>query len=197
MNHPDVTALVLAGGRGQRMGGTDKGLIELSGKPMIEHILERLEPQCDHIIINANRNVDRYAVYGHPVLRDSLGDYQGPLAGFSTGLKHAKTPFIMTLPCDAPDLPADLVERMLTVMNGQQADITVAHDGERMQPVYALIKTALHENLDQFLASGDRKIDRWYAMNNTVTVDFSDMWDIFRNVNTPEQINAMSDIGQT
>ncbi|HEY5734551.1 MAG TPA: molybdenum cofactor guanylyltransferase MobA [Gammaproteobacteria bacterium] len=197
MNHPDVTALVLAGGRGQRMGGTDKGLIELSGKPMIEHILERLEPQCDHIIINANRNVDRYAVYGHPVLRDSLGDYQGPLAGFSTGLKHAKTPFIMTLPCDAPDLPADLVERMLTVMNGQQADITVAHDGERMQPVYALIKTALHENLDQFLASGDRKIDRWYAMNNTVTVDFSDMRDIFRNVNTPEQINAMSDIGQT
>ena len=195
MNHPDVTALVLAGGRGQRMGGTDKGLIELSGKPMIEHILERLEPQCDHIIINANRNVDRYAVYGHPVLRDSLGDYQGPLAGFSTGLKHAKTPFIMTLPCDAPDLPADLVERMLTVMNGQQADITVAHDGERMQPVYALIKTALHENLDQFLASGDRKIDRWYAMNNTVTVDFSDMRDIFRNVNTPEQINAMSDIG--
>ena len=197
MNHPDVTALVLAGGRGQRMGGTDKGLIELSGKPMIEHILERLEPQCDHIIINANRNVDRYVVYGHPVLRDSLGDYQGPLAGFSTGLKHAKTPFIMTLPCDAPDLPADLVERMLTVMNGQQADITVAHDGERMQPVYALIKTALHENLDQFLASGDRKIDRWYAMNNTVTVDFSDMRDIFRNVNTPEQINAMSDIGQT
>ena len=197
MNHPDVTALVLAGGRGQRMGGTDKGLIELSGKPMIEHILERLEPQCDHIIINANRNVDRYAVYGHPALRDSLGDYQGPLAGFSTGLKHAKTPFIMTLPCDAPDLPADLVERMLTVMNGQQADITVAHDGERMQPVYALIKTALHENLDQFLASGDRKIDRWYAMNNTVTVDFSDMRDIFRNVNTPEQINAMSDIGQT
>ena len=197
MSHPDVTALVLAGGRGQRMGGTDKGLIELSGKPMIEHILERLEPQCDHIIINANRNVDRYAVYGHPVLRDSLGDYQGPLAGFSTGLKHAKTPFIVTLPCDAPDLPADLVERMLTVMNERQADITVAHDGERMQPVYALIKTALHENLDQFLASGDRKIDRWYALNNTVTVDFSDVRDIFRNINTPEQINAMSDIGQT
>ena len=100
MNNPDVTALVLAGGRGQRMGGTDKGLIELSGKPMIEHILERLEPQCDHIIINANRNVDRYASYGHPVLRDSLGDYQGPLAGFSTGLRHAKTPFIMTLPLE-------------------------------------------------------------------------------------------------
>lgn len=197
MNHPDVTALVLAGGRGQRMGGTDKGLIELSGKPMIEHILERLEPQCDHIIINANRNVDRYAVYGHPVLRDSLGDYQGPLAGFSTGLKHAKTPFIMTLPCDAPDLPADLVERMLTTMNERQADIAVAHDGERMQPVYALIRTALHENLDQFLASGDRKIDRWYALNNTVTVDFSDVRDIFRNVNTPEQINEMSGNGQT
>jgi molybdenum cofactor guanylyltransferase len=192
MSHPDVTALVLAGGRGQRMGGTDKGLIELSGKPMIEHILERLEPQCDHIIINANRNVDRYAVYGHPVLRDSLGDYQGPLAGFSTGLKHAKTPFIMTLPCDAPDLPADLVERMLTTMNERQADIAVAHDGERMQPVYALIKTALHENLDQFLASGDRKIDRWYALNNTVTVDFSDVRDIFRNVNTPEQVKAIS-----
>jgi molybdenum cofactor guanylyltransferase len=197
MSHPDVTALVLAGGRGQRMGGTDKGLIELSGKPMIEHILERLEPQCDHIIINANRNVDRYAVYGHPVLRDSLGDYQGPLAGFSTGLKHAKTPFIMTLPCDAPDLPADLVERMLTTMNERQADIAVAHDGERMQPVYALIKTALHENLDQFLASGDRKIDRWYALNNTVTVDFSDVRDIFRNVNTPEQVKAISGNRQT
>ena len=179
MINQEVTALVLAGGRGRRMGGADKGLIELQGKPIIEHILEALEPQCDHIIINANRNIDRYAVYGHPVLADSLDDYQGPLAGFATGMKHAKTKYVITLPCDAPDLPHDLVRRMMQTLNDQKAEIAVAHDGERMQPVYALIRTSLLNNLDSFLQSGDRKIDRWYAQNNTVTVDFSDVPHIF------------------
>lgn len=175
------------------MGGADKGLIELHGKPIIEYILEVIEPQCDHIIINANRNIDRYAVYGHPVLTDSLDDYQGPLAGFAIGLKHAKTPYIITLPCDAPDLPQDLVHRMMNSLNDHQADIAVAHDGERMQPVYALIRTSLLQSLDTFLQSGDRKIDRWYAQNNMVNVDFSDVPHIFNNINTPEQQAEISD----
>jgi molybdenum cofactor guanylyltransferase len=193
----EVTALVLAGGRGRRMGGADKGLIELSGTPIIEHILGRLEPQCDHIIINANRNIDRYSMYGHPVLTDSLADYQGPLAGFAVGLMHAKTPYVITLPCDAPDLPKDFVQRMAKTMNDKQADIAVAHDGARMQPVYALIKTKLLDNLEQFLQRGDRKIDLWYAQNNTANVDFSDVTQLFDNVNTPEQQTVLSDKSTT
>lgn len=189
----EVTALVLAGGRGRRMGGVDKGLIELRGTPIIERILDVLEPQCDHVIINANRNIDQYSVYGHPVLTDSLADYQGPLAGFAVGMKHAKTPYIVTLPCDAPELPADYVERMVKTLSDKQADIAVAHDGKRLQPVYALIKTRLLDNLNQFLERGDRKIDIWYAQNNTTNVDFSDVHDMFNNINTPEQQAQMSD----
>lgn len=182
-----VTAVILTGGRGRRMGGQDKGLILFNGHPIIEQILKAIEPQACGIIINANRNQETYANYGHPVISDELEDYQGPLAGFSAALKAAPTPLIAVLPCDGPHIPDDLVGRLIEAMNNEDADIAVAHDGERMQPVYALIRKALLSSLLDFLASGDRKIDRWYAQHKTALADFSDMPDVFHNINTPEQ----------
>ncbi len=190
-NKPTVTAVILAGGRGRRMGGLDKGLIEFDNKPIIEHIISAIAPQCDDVIINANRNIELYSKYGYPVLTDSLDNFQGPLAGFSTALSHINTPLLLTLPCDAPDLPKDLTNRMLNTMMKEDSDITVAHDGERLQPVYALIKTSLAENLHEFLLSGNRKIDLWYAANKTSHVDFSDVSQLFQNINTPEQQQRM------
>ncbi|TNF97609.1 MAG: molybdenum cofactor guanylyltransferase [Gammaproteobacteria bacterium] len=191
MDKQNVTAVILAGGRGRRMGGLDKGLIDFAGKPMIEHILAAITPQCDAVIINANRNVERYIAYDHPVLTDELNDYQGPLAGFAIALEHATTPLIVTVPCDAPVIPNDLVNRLFSTMQSSNADIAVAHDGDRLQPVYALIKKELTTSLKEFLDSGDRKIDRWYALNRTVYADFSDIPQIFQNINTPEQQNLL------
>jgi len=194
MDMPNITAVILAGGRGRRMGGLDKGLIDLAGKPMIEHILTAIAPQCETIIINANRHIERYAEYGYPVLKDELDDFQGPLAGFATALEHATTPLVLTLPCDAPFVPNDLVQRMALAMQQAESDITVTHDGDRLQPVYALIKTSLTTNLKEFLAKGERKIDRWYALNNTTQVNFSDVRKMFDNINTPEQQQTMKHI---
>lgn len=185
-NSDDVAVVILAGGQGRRMGGQDKGLLEFNGKPLIEHILGNVSAQCRTIYINANRNIDRYAHYGRPVLSDELGDFQGPLAGFSTALAHVPTPLVQTLPCDCPFLPNDLITRMLESLNTSHSDIAVAHDGQRLQPVYALIKTDLKQSLKDFLNSGDRKIDRWFAHNKMVNVDFSDARQLFENLNSPE-----------
>ncbi len=197
MSTSSVTTIILAGGRGRRMGGLDKGLINFSGKPIIEYILTAISPQCEAIIINANRHINLYKKYGHPVLTDELNDFQGPLAGFSIGLEQVTTDLVLTLPCDAPFVPHDMVQRMLTAMQKTKADIAVAHDGDRIQPVYALIKTQLAANLKTFLLSGERKIDRWYAENNTTLVDFSDVQHIFQNINTPEQQEAMQQVEHT
>jgi len=191
MGKTHITAVILAGGRGKRMGGQDKGLLEFSDKPMIEHILAAISPQCSEIFINANRNIEHYKKYNHRVLTDDLNDFQGPLAGFIVALEQASTPLLITLPCDAPQLPDDLVKRMMSVMQEADADIAVAHDGVRLQPVYALIKTGLADDLKKFLSGGERKIDRWYALNNTVQVDFSDTRQLFQNINTPEQQQEM------
>lgn len=182
-----ITALILAGGRGSRMGGQDKGLTPLLGKPMIEYILEQIVPQVDHVVINANRNLDEYQRYGHPVISDSLNDYQGPLAGFAAGLENSPTELMITLPCDGPTLPHRLVSKLHEAMQSENADIAVAHDGERLQPVYALMKRSLLPSLHEFLANGDRKIDLWYPKHRMVTADFSDVAKAFNNVNTPQQ----------
>jgi len=165
MNHTDVTIIILCGGRGQRMGGLDKGLINFCGKPLIEHILDAIKPQCKTIIINANRHIEQYSKYGYPVLADDLNDFQGPLAGFSIAMEHATTPFIMTLPCDAPLIPKDMVTRFIQTMQQADSDIVVAHDGERIQPVYALIKTSPHDNLTNFPQKGEQKTAQWLTSN--------------------------------
>jgi molybdenum cofactor guanylyltransferase len=182
-----ITGVILAGGRGRRMGGNDKGLVEFAGRPLIEHVIEVLSPQVGALMINANRNQDTYAAYGYPVIRDELDDYQGPLAGFYSAMQAAATDYILTVPCDGPLLSSELVPRLTRALSNNEAEIAVAHDGKRMQPVYALLPTRLRNNLKEFLESGDRKIDRWYAWHTVALADCADMPDMFRNINTPAE----------
>ena len=187
----DITAVILAGGRGRRMGGQDKGLIEINGRALVAVLIDRLSQQVSSILINANRNRDRYQAFGYPVVSDQLDDYQGPLAGFACAMDTADTDFILTLPCDGPSLASDYVARFITSQQRSGAAICVADDGERLQPVHALIKVDLLTSLNAFLDSGDRKIDRWYAMHDFVKTDFSDCADMFRNINTPSDQQSM------
>lgn len=182
-----ITALVLAGGRGRRMGGRDKGLVELRGRPLVAHVIDAIAPQVEAVLINANRNGQRYGAFGWPVVADALTDYQGPLAGFAAGMAASRTPLLLTLPCDGPMVAPDLAKRLADALEKAGADIAVAHDGTRMQPVYALLHCALLPSLEDFLAAGDRKIDLWYERHHTVKVDFSDFPEQFTNVNTPEE----------
>ena len=182
----DITAVILAGGQGRRMGGQDKGLLDFDGRLMIEILIEALHNQPLDIVINANRNQSTYQSYGYPVISDDLKDFQGPLAGFASAMAVVKTNYILTLPCDSPVLADNFVERFIETHNREQASVCVAHDGERLQPVYALIDTALLDDLQRFLQSGERKIDRWYALHAYATVDFSDAATMFENINTPE-----------
>jgi molybdenum cofactor guanylyltransferase len=184
---PNITAVILAGGRGSRMGGADKGLVELNGRPLIEHVIAAIASQVGAVVINANRNLARYGALGYPVIADSMGDYQGPLAGFLAAMTVVKTDDIVTVPCDGPLLSDDLVARLLHAREQENADIAVAHDGRRLQPVYALIPVRLHQSLQRYLDGGDRKIDLWYTQHRVAHADFSDLPSTFVNVNTPEE----------
>lgn len=187
ISRSDITAVILAGGRGRRMGGQDKGLLELNGKPLIEHVLAVLDPQVGQVLINANRNQDRYRILGHPVIEDDRSGFQGPLAGFAAALSASATPYVLLLPCDAPWLSGDYATRMVAALVAGCSDIAIAHDGTRLQPVHALISCALTPDLNRFLDQGGRKIDRWYARQRTTLADFSHCPDAFCNLNTPEQ----------
>jgi len=186
-----VTGVILAGGEARRMGGQDKGLITVAGRPMIEYILDAVSPQVEALVINANRSLDDYAHYGYPVIADEFEGFNGPLAGMASCMRIAATDCIATVPCDSPWIPADLVERLYRPLLDERADICVAHNGERMQPVFSIIRCKLLDSLLAYLDSGERKIDRWYAQHNRVTADFSDRPDTFINVNTPEDIDKI------
>ncbi|MGW8227877.1 MAG: molybdenum cofactor guanylyltransferase MobA [Gammaproteobacteria bacterium] len=186
INSHQISAVILAGGMGRRMGGMDKGQLIFNGRPLIEYVLKAIEPQVKTILINANRHQTEYARYGYPVVPDELQGYQGPLAGFASGMRAASTPYVVTLPCDGPFSAPDLVARLATALQNMHADLAVAHDGVRLQPVYALLPTKLLVSLEEFLASGERKIDRWYAQHNMAFADFSDAAETFRNINTPQ-----------
>jgi len=187
MSRQDITGVVLAGGRATRWDGRDKGLIKVSGRPMISHVLDALQPQVEQVIINANRNLDEYRAFGFPVVADSSGDFLGPLAGIASGLAAARTDWVAIVPCDSPLLAVDCVERLASAReDDERTGIAVAYDGERIQPVFALIRRGLVEDLDTFLESGGRKIDQWYARQRMQLVDFSDRPDNFLNVNRPE-----------
>lgn len=186
-----ITGVVLSGGQARRMGGKDKGLVTLGGRPMIEYTLAALRPQVGALLINANRNQDRYAAYGVPVVADRQDGYHGPLAGMASAMAAAPTPYIVSVPCDCPRLPHVLVERLAAALAQEESDIAVAHDGERMQPVFALMGTNLYADLDSWLAAGERKIDRWYARHRVAVADFSDLPETFENVNTPEERDTL------
>ena len=184
MSKEDVTGVILAGGRAQRMGGIDKGLVELQGKPMIAHVVEKLRPQVDQIVINANRNLDDYRRWSQTVVKDKVGEYDGPLAGMASGLEVAHTKYVLTCPCDSPLLASDLAQRMYSHSTTEQAEVAVASDGVRLHPVFLLIRQTLLPSILAFLAAGERKIDKWFAQHATIIVDFSDKPETFLNVNT-------------
>ncbi len=192
IKYENVTGIILAGGKARRMGGHDKGLIEINGQAMITYVIKILEPQVAKVLINANRNKKKYEKFGYPVFSDHLADFQGPLAGFSAAMEIVTTDYICTCPCDGPLIPDDLVARLYAGIRNQAAEICVAHDGNRIQPVYALINCNLNTSLKKYLANGGRKIDDWYAQHKLAQVDFSDNKDSFVNVNTPEDHSALS-----
>lgn len=194
MPGPTLTGLVLAGGQGRRMGGLDKGLIEIAGRPMIEHVLDALRPQVGTLLINANRNLERYAHYGCRVLSDSQAGYLGPLAGVASALAVVETDLLLTAPCDSPLLAPDLAACLGLALERQQADLAVAHDGERQQPVFLLLRRSLGADLDEYLAGGGRKIDQWLARHRLAEADLSHRRDSFINVNDPgerQRVEAM------
>ena len=190
----DITGLVLAGGRGSRMGGVDKGLQPHAGATLAQHALQRLAPQVGPLLINANRHADVYAAMGVPVCADALPDYAGPLAGFMAGLVKCETPYLVTVPCDSPLFPVDLVERLAQSLVEADADIAMAatlEDGvQQVQPVFCLLKASLRDSLVAFTQSGQRKIDRWTAMHRCVEVSFDDAHAFF-NANTIDELQQL------
>jgi molybdopterin-guanine dinucleotide biosynthesis protein A len=184
-----VTGIILAGGQGSRMGGVDKGLQAFRGKPMVAHVIERLAPQVDEIIINANRNVEAYSGFGYRVLPDSITGFAGPLAGFERGLAHARGGLVATVPCDSPLLPGDLVARLRPGVEEGGFDLAVAKTGDQAHPVFCLMRRSVHASLREFLGSGQRKIDRWYASLKVVEVPFDDEPQAFMNINTRSELN--------
>lgn len=183
----DITGLVLAGGLARRMGGIDKGLVAVGGKPMVEHALAALRPQVGRLMINANRNLDTYAGYGVPVVTDTIEGFQGPLAGIFSGLSAATTPYLLTVPCDSPLLAPDLAARMFLALETARAELAVAHDGRRQQPVFLLLRRELAPDLQAYLGGGDRKIDLWFARHKVAEADLSHRPETFVNVNDEEE----------
>jgi len=190
---PSITGVILAGGRAQRMGGNDKGLVAFNHKPLISYAIKALSTQVDQLIINANRNIDRYQTFGYPVIEDSITGFCGPLAGMLSAMQTVKSDYILTAPCDSPRISPQLRQRMMETLLLEQADIAVAHDGERLQPVFCLIPTQLKDDLAAFLDKGDRKIDLWLARHKLAMVNFSDQPDTFVNFNHPEDLSITAD----
>ncbi|ENO89390.1 molybdenum cofactor guanylyltransferase MobA [Thauera linaloolentis] len=183
-----ITGVLLAGGQGSRMGGIDKGLAELAGRPMAAHALERLAPQVDELIVNANQNLDTWRAFGHPVFSDDIGGFAGPLAGLHAALLRARHPLVATVPCDSPFLPADLVERLANALHATAAQLAVARTFEQAHPVFCLCRRELAGHLGSFLAGGGRGVARWYGTLNVVEVSFDDEAAAFRNINTRAEL---------
>ena len=185
-----VTGVVLAGGLGRRMGGVDKGLVAFRGRPMVQHVIERLAPQVDEILINANRSTGQYAAFGYRVIADAIEGFAGPLAGLERGLAEARHELVATAPCDSPFLPAELIDRLLAAMTDASADLAVARTGDQPHPVFCLCKRSLHAHLRAYLGAGGRKIDAWYATLAVIEVAFDDQASAFSNINTLEELSA-------
>jgi len=180
-----VTGIILAGGLARRMGGVDKGLVPINDRPMIAWVIDALRVQVADVVINANRNHDKYRKFGCAVIDDGDREFRGPLAGFASGMQAAKTPWIVVVPCDSPLICGDLVQRLHAALANKEAQIAVAHDGERLQPVFAMLHRDLLADLVGYLGGGGRKIDHWYEKHGYAIADFSDSIDTFSNVNAP------------
>lgn len=185
-----ITGVVLAGGQGRRMGGVDKGLKILRGKPMVQWVIERFAPQVDEVLINANQNLEAYAAHGHRVIPDAIGGFAGPLAGLHRALSEARHDLVATVPCDSPFLPADLVSRLRSALDAHGAQLAVARTGDQPHPVFCLCRKSVLPGLGAFLESGGRKIDAWYAALKVSEVAFDDEPDAFSNINTEAELRG-------
>ncbi len=171
------------------MGGVDKGLVHLAGKPLVQWVVDRVSPQVSQMMINANRNTDKYAEIARPVVGDAMQGNLGPLAGLYTALDHfrGQVDSVFMCPCDSPFVPLNIVNRMHDAQTARGATISVASDGQRLQPVFLLVKSTAMESLEQFLHSGERKIDQWFESETVAEVNFSDCPDAFLNINTEDE----------
>ena len=196
LDHAQISGLVLAGGQGSRLGGIDKGLQAFEGLPLAQHALQRLAPQVGCLMISANRNLDVYQRMGAPVWPDSpsVAGYEGPLAGFLTGLAHCETPYLVTVPCDSPRFPADLVQRLWQALQDEAADLAIAATRRgsetQLEPVFCLMKRELQGSLQRYLQSGQRKIERWTAEHRRAEFVFDDATAFF-NINTPDELTRL------
>lgn len=186
-----ITGIILSGGLGRRMQGQDKGLIKYGDKAMIEHVLERIAPQVDALIISANRNFEAYTASGLPVVADERTDYAGPLAGIEAALQKVRTPLALVVPCDTPQLPPDLAERLLAALEQDQADIAIPDDGDRQQPLFCLMKTSLLTSITQALDAGQARVLDWLALQNLTWADFSDQAQAFANINDWDTLESL------
>lgn len=193
---PPVTAILLAGGEGRRMGGQDKGLIALRGKTLAEWVLTRIRPQVSEILISANRNIEAYESLGYPVVRDKTEGYVGPLAGIARGLLDARNDLVLSVPCDTPFLPDDVVARLYAALSQGDHDLAVPLAAGRTQNAICLMRRSVGSNLAIFLSQGGRKVQDWQAGLKLAVADFSDEAGYFVNINSPEQLAALDARGR-
>jgi molybdopterin-guanine dinucleotide biosynthesis protein A len=194
VNRSMVTGAAIAGGQGRRMGDRDKGLVEYRGLLLVSHAVAALSQVAETVVINANRNLEAYGRLGCRVVADETNDFQGPLAGILAAMKVAKTPYLVTLPCDVPLVDGAMLTRLLETMTEQSAEICVAHDGKRLHPLVMAVECRLASSVQAFLASGERKVQAWFGLHRWVAVDFTDCPERFANVNTLDDLAALDRI---
>lgn len=186
-----VTAVILAGGRSRRMGGEDKGLLPLAGRPLAARVIAAVAPQVDRVLVNANGRLDEYAALGQPVVQDGLPDHPGPLAGILAALEAVEGGLLLVVPCDTPRLPADLVARMQAALTASDAEVCTVHDGERLHQVVLLLRPTVAPDLRAYLEDGGHRVETWLRARAFAVADFSDRPGAFANVNTPEELRRM------
>lgn len=189
--HPSITAVILAGGRARRMDGADKALLPLAGQPLLAHVIAALRPQVDTLLLNSNRPAAQYAHFGLPVIADSLPEQPGPLAGLLSALQSSTSELLLSVPCDTPCLPADLVARMRRALEEKDADVCSVSDGMRLHAAFILVRRRVLPALESYLAAGHRKVQDWLHAQNLAVADFSDQPAAFSNVNTPQELQQL------
>jgi len=188
-----VSGVILAGGLARRINNQDKGLVHFNNKAMITYALQAIAPVVDELFISANRNIEQYQKFNYPVISDASDDFAGPLAGVCAALNACKSDILLVIPCDSPFITATGLQRMLDEHHRNQAEIAVAFDGERIHPVFMVIRNSLKNSLQNYLAQGERKIDRWFEQHTWIKVDFSANPEFFSNINTLEQLAELAD----
>ena len=188
-----ITGVVLAGGRARRMGGADKGLLQFRGRPLVAYALDALRQVTGTILINANRNQADYARFGYPVIGDLTDRFDGPLAGLLSAMQAAQTDYVLTLPCDCPNVDGALLSRLYASLTSAGAEVCAAHDGERLQSLVLIVKRELHGDLAQYLASGQRKVETWLRMHTLAVADYRDHPELFANLNTLEDFTLLGE----